>query len=97
MQDFETQRQQLIDTGKDLNDSDEDWQSIYSILFTLSSCDNDFETSEESLDALSDIEIFGLRAKGKRPRSPTPSETSESSSESSSDSFISAPSQSGTP
>lgn len=83
LQELESQRQQLIESGTDkiIDDSDEEWQSLCFTLITLLSCDSESEASEDTLEYPSDTEIFGLRAKS--PLStPSPS-FSEHSSESS--------------
>ena len=82
----------MIDINKNLNDFNENWQSIYFIFFTLSLCDNDFEISEESLNVLNDIEIFDLRVKDKRSHLSIFFKTSKSFFESLLNSFISTPS-----
>lgn len=79
VRDLETQRRQLIGTGKNLEDSDDN-QSPYT---TPTASDNSdinsiSEASEDSLSAPSDTELFGLRAKSLSPK-PISLEPSSSS------------------
>lgn len=84
VREIEAQKQQLIGTGKTLEDSDDD-QSTYPTP-TASPDDTDIdslsEASEDTLSAPSDTELFGLRAKSPSPApiasgssSPTSPET----------------------
>ena len=93
LQDLETHRRQLAELGTDktLEDSDDEWQSLYSTpdpSSDESDTSSHSEASEEALSAPSDTELFGLRAKSPLPSgtpSPTPSDSSSST-----DSFVSA-------
>ena len=82
MREFESQRQHLIasGTGKTLEDSDEEWQSLCPTPTTPSSHDSDSEASEDTLDSPSDTELFGLCAKSPLSPLPIPFEASSDSS-----------------
>ena len=69
VRDLETQRRQLIGTGKNLEDSDDN-QSPYTTPTASDNSDINFisEASEDSLSAPSDTELFDLRAKSLSPK-----------------------------
>ena len=79
MRDLETQRRQLIDIDKNLEDSNDN-QSPYTTPTASDNSDINFisEASEDSLSAPSDTKLFDLRAKSLSPK-PISLEPSSSS------------------